>query len=164
MLALTAGCRVAYQEPPGNRHLAPDPGSFYLPGPAASQTLSVSTQQVAATEVSVHTQRIAVKETGPRETIDRFGEVYAFSPSFFAVHREEPTRIRFRNLQPDDNHAFMLVDPKGRVLMNLLLPPLEEVSYVFTFHEEGLYRFVCSFHPTVMWGQLLVLPERTAGP
>jgi len=43
----------------------------------------------------------------------------------------------------------------------VLLPPLQEISYVFTFHEEGLYSFVCALHPSVMWGQILVLPSRS---
>ena len=38
---------------------------------------------------------VAVKETGPKQTVEKFGEVYAFSPNFFAAHRDEPTRIRF---------------------------------------------------------------------
>jgi len=45
--------------------------------------------------------------------------------------------ISFRNLQPDDEHDFMLVDPAGNVLMRVMLPPLEETSYVFTFHRAG---------------------------
>ena len=77
---------------------------------------------------------------------------------FFAVHRDEATRIRLWNLQPDDNHAFMLVDPRGQVLMNAFLPPLKETAYVFTFHEEGLFNFVSALHPTVMFGQILALP------
>ena len=103
---------------------------------------------------------VAVKETGLKETVEQFGEVYVFSPKFFAVHREEPTMVRFWNLQPDDNHAFMLVDPHSRVLMSVLRPPLKETAYVFTFHEEGLFNFVCALHPRAMAGQILVLPPR----
>ena len=103
---------------------------------------------------------MAVKETGPKETVEKFGEVYSFSPNFFAVHRDEPTRIRFWNLQPDDNHAFMLVGPGSQVLMNVALPPLKEIAYVFSFHEEGLFSFVCSMHPNAMFGQILALPPR----
>jgi len=103
---------------------------------------------------------VAVNETGPKETVEKFGEVYAFSPNFFAVHREEPTMIRFWNLQPDDNHDFMLIDPHSRVLMSVLLPPLKETAYLFTFHEEGLFSFVCAMHPKGMGGQVLVLPPR----
>ena len=88
-------------------------------------------------------------------------EVYAFSPNFFAVRQEEPTKIRFWNLQPDDNHAFMLIDPRRQVLMNAWLPPLQETAFFFTFHEEGLFNFVCALHPTVMFGQILVLPPRS---
>ena len=44
--------------------------------------------------------------------------------------------------------------------MNSALPPLKETAYLFTFHEEGLYSFVCSMHPNAMFGQILVLPPR----
>ena len=52
----------------------------------------------------------------------------------------------------------MLVDPHLNVLMNLLLPHLEETSYVLTFHEEGLFTFYCAMHQPSMRGQVLVLP------
>ena len=45
--------------------------------------------------------------------------------------------------------------------MNSVLLPLQETSYVFTFHQEGLYRFACSMHPNAMFGQILVLPPQT---
>jgi plastocyanin len=146
----------------GNLHHHLDMSAFYLPNAEASRIVSVATNGVAPASVLVQTQRVAVKEGGPKETVEKFGEVYDFSPNFFAVHRDEPTRIRFWNLQPDDNHAFMLMSPRGQVLMNLFFPPLEETAYVFTFHEEGLFHFVCSLHPTVMFGQILVLPPKPA--
>ena len=124
--------------------------------------MSVATDGVATANVLVQTQRVAVKEGGPKETVEKFGEVYVFSPNSFAVHKDELTRIRFWNLQPDDNHAFMLMDPHGQILMKALLPPLKEISYVFTFHDEGLFNFVCALHPTVMFGQILVLPPKTS--
>ena len=95
------------------------------------------------------------------ETVARFGEVYAFSPAFLAVRQGEPTMISFRNLQPDDEHDFMLVDPAGNVLMRVMLPPLQETFYVFTFHREGLFTFYCTMHQPDMSGQILVLaPKR----
>ena len=107
------------------------------------------------------TQAVAIKETGPKETVARFGEVYAFSPPFLAVHQGEPTMISFRNLQPDVEHDFMLVDPAGNVLMRVVLPPLQETSYVFTFHRAGLFTFYCTMHQPDMSGQILVLaPKR----
>ena len=54
----------------------------------------------------------------------------------------------------------MLISPHSQVLMNSALPPLKETAYLFTFHEEGLYSFVCSLHPNAMFGQILVLPPR----
>ncbi len=58
------------------------------------------------------------------------------------------------------SHAFMLLGPNSQVLMNTALPPVKETAYVFTFHEEGLFSFVCSLHPNAMFGQILVLPPR----
>jgi plastocyanin len=159
-IAALAGCRSPEAEM-GNLHQELNPASFYLPNAEASRVVSVTTNGVAAAQVLVQTQRVAVKETGPKETVEKFGEIYAFSPNFFAVHKDEPTRIRFWNLQPDDNHGFMLMSPNSQVLMNAHLPPLEETGWVFTFHQEGLYRFACSMHPNAMFGQILVLPPVT---
>ena len=133
---------------------------FYLPNAEASRVVSVTNAGTVRASILVQTHRAAVKETGPKETVARFGEVYAFSPNFMAVHLDEPTQIRIWNLQPDDQHTFMLVDPQMQVLMNLLLPPLEETSLVFTFHKEGLFTFYCAMHQPGMAGQILVLPPR----
>jgi plastocyanin len=137
-----------------------DAESFYLPDAAAARVVSVTNAGPALANILVQTHAVAVKEGGPKETVARFGEVYAFSPAFIAVRRDEPTLIRFWNLQPDDNHDFMLVDPHSTVLMKVLLPPLQETSYVFTFHEEGLFYFLCAMHQPAMGGQVLVLPPR----
>lgn len=153
-----AGCASSKPELMGNLNQELVPESFYLPNPDAQRFVTISTNLAPTAAVLVQTQRVAVKEGGPKETVEKFGEVYAFSPNFFAVHRDEPTRIRFWNLQPDDNHGFMLMSPNSQVLMNAALPPLEETAFVLTFHEEGLYRFACSMHPNAMFGQILVLP------
>ena len=34
--------------------------------------------------ITVMTQAVAINETGPKATVARFGEIYAFSPSFIA--------------------------------------------------------------------------------
>ncbi|MGN6643193.1 MAG: hypothetical protein ACTHKU_09335, partial [Verrucomicrobiota bacterium] len=156
-----AGCSTPKHEMMGNLSRELNPESFYLPKDEAARVVTVTTNGIPAADVLVQTQRVAVKESGPKETVERFGEVYAFSPNFFAVHRDEPTQIRFWNLQPDDNHAFMLFSPNSQVLMNSPLPPLAETGFVFTFHEEGLFRFACSLHPNATFGQILVLPPST---
>ena len=131
----------------------------YLPSASAAAVVSVSGDpNTAAAGVTVLTEAVAVKETGPRKTLARFGEVYAFAPSVFAVHRDEPTEIEFWNLQPDDEHDFMLVDPELNVLMKVMLAPLKKTSYVFTFHREGLFTFYCTMHQPEMNGQIIVLP------
>jgi plastocyanin len=155
------GCATSKPEMMGNLHQELSPESFYLPNDEASRVVTVTTNGMAMTSILVQTHRVAVKESGPKETVEKFGEVYAFSPNFFAVHRDEPTKIRFWNLQPDDNHGFMLMGPRSQILMNSMLPPLQETSYVFTFHDEGLYGFVCPLHPKAMFGQILVLPPRS---
>jgi plastocyanin len=161
VVAAFTGCTTSKPEMMGNLHRELDMESFYLPDAQVSRVVSLTTNGVAAATILVQTHRAAVKEGGPKETVEKFGEVYAFSPTFFAVHRDEATRIRFWNLQPDDNHAFMLIDPHSQVLMNAWLPPLRETAYVFTFHQEGLFKFVCALHPTPMTGQILVLPPPT---
>ncbi len=131
---------------------------YYLPSETASKVVTVTAKGSAAAGITVLTQAVAIKETGPKETVSRFGEVYAFSPTFMAVHRDEPTGISFWNLQPDDDHDFMLVDPDLNVLMKAKLPALEKTDFVFTFHREGLFNFYCTMHQPEMSGQILVLP------
>ena len=133
----------------------------YLPDATSAKVVTVTRGGTAAAGITVLTRAVAIKETGPKETVARFGEVYAFAPAFLAVHRDEPTLISFRNLQPDDEHDFMLIDPEGNVLMRVMLPPLQETSYVFTFHRDGLFTFYCTMHQPDMSGQILVLaPKR----
>ena len=132
----------------------------YLPTGDTLHALSVTDAAPAPATVVVLTQAVAIKETGPKETVARFGEVYAFAPAFFAAHRDEPTLIRFWNLQPDDEHDFLLFDPHDNGLMKVTFPPLSETAFVFTFHEEGLFPFICPMHRPEMNGQILVLPPR----
>jgi plastocyanin len=142
-----------------SHHAVPQGERDYLPDEAASKVVSVTTDDSSAQAgVIVLTQAVAIKETGPKQTVKRFGEVYAFAPSFIAVHRDEPTTISFWNLQPDDEHDFMLVDPDLTVLMKVKLPALQKTSYVFTFHREGLFNFYCTMHQPEMSGQIIVLP------
>jgi plastocyanin len=134
---------------------------YFMPDAAASKIVTVTSGATAAPlSVVILTEAVAVKETGPKPTIEHFGEVYAFSPSFIAVHRDEPTRITLWNLQPDDDHDFMLEDRPGHALMHLRLAPLSKTSHIYTFHREGLFDFRCAVHQPEMNGQILVLPPR----
>ena len=156
-----AGCLTREPEAMGNMNQKLDMSSFYMPNAQASQVVTVTTNGPARANVLIQTHAVSVKENASPEALKRFGEVYSFSPSFFVVHRDEPTLIRFWNLQPDDNHDFMLIDPHSTVLMSQLLPPLKETSFVFTFHEEGLFTMICAMHQPSMNCQILVLPPRT---
>jgi plastocyanin len=137
---------------------APSRGPFFLPSGAAAKIVTVTKTGEAEAGITVMTEAVAVKETGPRQTVNKFGETYAFSPTFFAVHRDVPTQIEFWNLQPDDEHDFALLGPDLKVLMYVKLPPLEKTSYIFTFHREGIIEFKCLRHQPEMSGQILVLP------
>jgi plastocyanin len=110
----------------------------------------------ANARVLVTTVGVAIKETGPAQTVKQFGEVYAFSPETLAVRRNEPTQITFWNLQPDDEHDFMLTDPTNKVLLTTRLPPLSKMTFVMTFHDEGVYPFYCTVHQPAMSGQIIV--------
>ena len=134
------------------------PGRYYLPGVQASKIVTVTREGSASAEVTLLTQAVAVKETGSKTTIDRFGEVYAYSPSFIAVHRGEPTMITFWNLQPDDDHDFALMGPDSQIVMYVDVPPLKKTPYIFTFHQDGLFDFKCLQHQPEMSGQIMVLP------
>src|SRR6266581_2390208 len=127
----------------------------YLPNAENSKIVAVTTTGQPAARVIVQTQAVAIKENGPKETVATFGEVYAFAPSTILVHRDEPTLIEFWNLQGDDDHDFMLMDPQWSVMMKATLPALKKTSYIFTFHEEGLFNFSCVVHQPAMNGQIL---------
>jgi plastocyanin len=137
---------------------AKEKGGFFLPTAESAKIVTVTTTGEAAAGITVITEAVAVKETGPKATVRKFGEVYAFSPQFIAVHRDEPTQIEFWNLQPDDEHDVALLDHDLKVLMYEKLPPLKKTSWVFTFHHEGVFSFNCLVHQPEMSGQILVLP------
>lgn len=121
------------------------------------QIVSVTQSGRAAASIVLETRAVAVKETGPKATVAKFGEVYGFSPTLFVVQENQPTRIRFWNLQPDDTHNFELLGPHGHELVVLALPPLSDKSEIFDFHQPGLYTFKCTIHQPEMNGQILVV-------
>jgi plastocyanin len=133
-------------------------GPFFLPSGDAAKVVTVTKTGEAQAGLTMLSEAVAVKETGPKSTVNKFGEVYAFSPAFIAVHRDQPTQIEFWNLQPDDEHDFALVGPDLKVLMYVKLAPLQKTSYIFTFHKEGVIDFKCLRHQPAMSGQILVLP------
>src|SRR6185295_7996502 len=109
---------------------------YHLPDEASSSFVTVTAGGAADAEVIVLTEGVAIKEGGARKTIAKFGEVYAFAPSFIAVHRDEPTQLTFWNLQGDDEHDVALLDADLNVVMYEPLPPLRKTSYTFQFHQE----------------------------
>ncbi len=130
----------------------------FLPNAADAKIVSVAKTGDAEAGITVMTVAVAVKETGPQATVGKFGETYAFTPAFIAVHRDQPTQIEFWNLQPGAEHDFALLGPKLKVLMYQRLKPLTKSSWIFTFHREGLFDFKCLTHQPEMAGQILVLP------
>src|SRR5271170_7489881 len=133
-------------------------GAFFLPKAADAKIVTVTPTGNAEAGYTILSEAVAVKETGRKATIDKFGEVYAWSPAFIAVHKDQPTEIDFWNLQPDDEHDFALLGPNLKVLMYEKLAPLSKTTYIFTFHQEGAFDFKCLRHQPEMSGQFLVLP------
>jgi plastocyanin len=136
---------------------------YFLPDAKQSKIVSVTpsakpSESKTSEGLIVLTEAVAVKENGPAATVKTFGEVYAFSPNFIAVHRNQPLRLVFWNLQPDDEHDFMLLSPDGDTMMHAQLKPLAKNAWVFTFHKEGIFDFICAAHQPEMTGQILVLP------
>ncbi|HSY50063.1 MAG TPA: cupredoxin domain-containing protein [Thermoanaerobaculia bacterium] len=124
--------------------------------PPRDYSVTIARGGKASARVLVTTVGVAIKETGPAVTVKQFGEVYAFSPEVFAVRRDQPTQITFWNLQPDDEHDFMLTDPKNHVLLQTKFAPLTKTTFVMTFHEDGVYPFYCTMHQPAMSGQIIV--------
>jgi plastocyanin len=137
-------------------HGGPEWTPNYLPDAQAQQYLTVETGGRPEQNLVVLTERVAVKETGPRETVAKFGEVYAFSPAFLAVPLDKPVEISFWNLQPDDEHDVLFVAPDQSVLMHWNLPPLSKVPFTYTFHKPGIFTVVCAMHRPEMNAQILV--------
>ena len=148
---------VTIAAPASRRH---EMSGDYLAEGDARRSVSVETSGAAAERIVVMTEAVAVKETGPKATVKVFGETYRFAPSFFAVRAEASMQIEFWNLQPDDEHDVMILDPEFNVVMKQALPPLSKRSWFFAFHREGLYRFYCTVHLPEMTGQILVLPKK----
>ena len=63
-------------------HGHPERTPDYLPTGEAERFLTVEKGGKPEQNLVVLTESVAVKETGPKQTVARFGEVYAFSPSF----------------------------------------------------------------------------------
>ncbi len=156
---VTVAASVWIFAPPAASAFAKEKGGFFLPSGDSAKVVTVTATGEAAAGITVVTEAIAVKETGPKATVKKFGEVYAFNPQFIAVHRDQPTQIEFWNLQPDDEHDVAVLDADLKVLMYEKLPPLTKTSWVFTFHREGLFDLKCLVHQPEMSGQILVLPR-----
>jgi plastocyanin len=135
----------------------------YLPDGPATAYLEVLRNGEAKRLITIMTERVAVKETGPRETVKRFGETYAFSPAFVAVNVDEPVQLEVWNLQPDDAHDVLFIAPDQTVLMYWKLPALSKTSFIMRFKKTGIFSFVCAMHSPEMAGQILVLPQAADG-
>ena len=74
------------------------------------------------------------------------------------VTKESGPPESVKNLQGDDEHDFMLMDDRNHVVLQSKLPPLKKVTFIVTFHHEGLFPFFCTVHQPEMSGQVMVLP------
>jgi hypothetical protein len=88
----------------------------FLPTGDATKIVTVTKGGQTQIVITVLTEAVAVKETGPKVTIKKFGEVYPFSPSSIVVHREEPTRIEFWSLHMPPKGGAQLTDQQVEAL------------------------------------------------
>ncbi len=99
---LLTGCKTpAERMERGEHHGDEMERQFYLPNAEASRVVSVSRGGLTRASILVQTHRAAVKETGPKEAVARFGEVYSFSPK---LHRRLSGRT----------HPNSLLEPPAR--------------------------------------------------
>jgi hypothetical protein len=162
LVALFAGILAIFCNLSGVATAATGPlrrsGGDYLPDTQDSKIVTVTTGGPADATLTVMTEPIEITRIDPAGKAHPIGEVDNFTPAFLGLHREQPTRIWLWNLQPTQRHDFGLLGPDMKVMMFVRLPPLHKVSYVFTFHQEGLFDFKCLEHQPDMSGQFLVLP------
>lgn len=131
-------------------------GENYLPSGAATKVVSVSPQSAAKAHIVVLTVPLPSANPDAKE-IAAFGELFAYSPRTIFVRRDQPTLFSFWNLQPNEEHDFMLVAPDGRVLAHMELPQLKKTDITLEFHQAGLFTFYCTMHQPYMTGQIFVL-------
>jgi plastocyanin len=110
-------------------------------------------------KVALQTVLWVSKEAGPKPTVQKFGEVYGFSPSTITVEQGDRVDITIRNLQAggDDTHTFTL---PAFGINETNIPPLGVVHVSFVASKAGVFPFRCEFHKPWMAGQLVVLPRK----
>jgi uncharacterized cupredoxin-like copper-binding protein len=84
-------------------------------------------------------------------------EVHAFSPSSVTVIEGDTIHFVFINPE-DDVHSFVLPD------FSVALPPQKTTTATYVAKHAGIFAFTCSIptHLPMMWGELVVLPSRSA--
>src|SRR5260370_41633399 len=92
--AFALALALALATPPRDAHAAPSAtaqpnqrGPFFLPHGDATKIVTVTKTGNAEAGVTILTEAVWVEETSPKAGVAEFGEVYAFSPTFIAVHR-----------------------------------------------------------------------------
>lgn len=137
---------------------------FFMVTTTAAITLAgvfLSVKGAGRTEtVHIYLQTVlwVSKEAGPKPTVQKFGEVYGFSPSTVTVTEGDRLDLTIRNLQAggDDTHTFTL--PAFGI--NKDIPPLGIAHVSFLANKAGVFAFHCNFHKPWMSGELVVLPRR----
>jgi hypothetical protein len=127
-----------------------DPASFYLPTAEAALVTTTDGGRVVATQQWPSGGR-------PEKRSRSSAKCSAFAELLRRDRRNRPGSLLESSARR--NHAFMLMSP-SRSPDEFALPPLTE-RLLFTFHQEGLYRFACSRHPNAMF-QILVLPPTSS--
>jgi len=129
-------------------------------GRAVSPIVTVTTDTLDTDGATVLTETVPGATNGPKESDNHSGDEFRF----VSARRDRPIRIHFDIRRPADKHDFAVFDQNGRQLIDVIVPPMPDKTYVFTFHEEGLFDFKCLTHPSRLIGQFTVLPSKSAKP
>jgi|SRR5215210_6189004 len=98
----------------------------------------------------------SARGAAPRAPVTiRMGE-YFFKPRRVTVHIGQ--RVRFVNVGKIE-HTVADTNAKGAIRSRLIKPrPLAHgEAQTVRFHHRGLVRYLCTFHPTLMKGRILVV-------
>ena len=112
---------------------------------------------VAALGVTTAALGAPRSHAGTRATVTvRLGEFY-FSPKVITVHVGQ--KVRFLNVGKID-HTVADTDSKGNLRSQLIHPRqlAHGQSQVVTFARPGTVYYLCTFHPTLMSGRIIVVP------
>ncbi|MDE1839890.1 MAG: cupredoxin domain-containing protein [Thaumarchaeota archaeon] len=84
-----------------------------------------------------------------------------FTPDTISVYKGDTLLIHFFNTEAEggDTHSFTIYSKPYNV--NVVLNPGQNKTITINANTTGIYRYICTFHPPTMTGNLVVLEPPT---